>query len=91
MGHFISFILKLPIKLYKLLISPLLPKSCIYEPTCSSYFIKSLDIHGPFKGTVYGILRVLRCNPFFIGGWDKVDKGTTFRKEVDKFKIFKRR
>lgn len=91
MGHLLSFIIKIPIKIYKLIISPFLPKSCIYEPTCSTYFIRSLDIHGPVKGSVYGLLRILRCNPFFMGGWDKVEKETTLKKELDKFRIFKRR
>jgi len=57
---------------YKFLISPLLPHSCIYTPTCSTYSLEAIKEHGPFKGTILGMLRILRCNPFHKGGHDPV-------------------
>ena len=57
------------IKFYKLFISPYLLFSCRYLPTCSDYFIDSLKIHGIFKGTIFGLKRILRCHPIkFLGG-----------------------
>ncbi|MCX7947991.1 MAG: membrane protein insertion efficiency factor YidD [candidate division WOR-3 bacterium] len=58
------------IKLYKLVISPVLPNSCRFYPTCSDYAILSIKKYGIFKGILKAIYRVLRCNPFSKGGVD---------------------
>ena len=60
------------IKCYKKLISPLLPKTCRFTPTCSSYAIEALQIHGFFKGSYLSARRILRCNPFCKCGHDPV-------------------
>lgn len=60
------------IKLYKLFISPLFPPSCRHYPTCSQYAIEALEKHGIFKGSYLSIVRILKCNPFFKGGYDPV-------------------
>ena len=57
---------------YKLFISPVFPKTCIYLPTCSSYMIEALKRHGVFKGSIMGAKRVLRCHPLAHGGVDPV-------------------
>lgn len=57
---------------YKIVLSPLLPSTCRFQPTCSSYFIEALKIHGPFKGTYLGINRILRCHPWGKNGYDPV-------------------
>ena len=49
---------------YQRFISPLLPPSCRYYPTCSTYMIQALQKHGAIKGSLMGIARILRCNPF---------------------------
>lgn len=68
------------VKIYQTVISPLLPPSCRYYPTCSNYMIVALQKHGPILGLVMGIARILRCNPFIKGGVDPVpDKFTIFR------------
>ena len=68
------FLIKI-IKLYKILISPLFPNSCKFEPTCSSYRIDSLKTYGLIKGTTKSIHRIARCNPWFgHGGYDPVKK-----------------
>ena len=67
-----KYILIYLIKLYKILVSPILPDSCRFYPTCSSYFIEALKERGFFKGTYLGIKRILKCNPFFEGGYDPV-------------------
>lgn len=91
MRDFIVRLLQLPIRFYKIIISPILPKSCIYTPTCSTYFLRSLELYGPVKGSIFGFLRILRCNPFFMGGYDSIDDKTYLRKELSKFKVFRRR
>jgi putative membrane protein insertion efficiency factor len=58
------------IKLYKKFVSPLLPHSCRYYPTCSSYAVLSIEKYGAFKGSLKAIYRILRCNPFSRGGID---------------------
>lgn len=60
------------IKFYKILISPILPNSCRFHPTCSQYTIEAIEKHGIFKGGVLSIWRILRCNPFSKGGIDNV-------------------
>tara|TARA_B100000427_G_scaffold325574_1_gene332647 strand:- start:3124 stop:3369 length:246 start_codon:yes stop_codon:yes gene_type:complete len=62
------------IKLYKYLISPLLGNNCRYLPTCSEYFIDSLNEYGFLKGIVRGTKRILSCHPIkFLGGGDGFD------------------
>ena len=61
-----------PITLYQRLISPLLPRRCKYEPTCSAYAVDAVRAHGPLRGFVLAAWRLLRCNPFSHGGHDPV-------------------
>jgi len=60
------------IKGYKKVISPLLPPSCRFYPSCSTYAIQSLEKYGILKGSIKAIYRILRCNPFNRGGYDPV-------------------
>ncbi|RKS02727.1 MULTISPECIES: membrane protein insertion efficiency factor YidD [unclassified Flavobacterium] len=64
--------LLLLIYFYKIVISPLLPSSCRFQPTCSSYFMEALKIHGPFYGTYLGVKRILSCHPWGKNGYDPV-------------------
>ncbi|MDR0999631.1 MAG: membrane protein insertion efficiency factor YidD [Clostridiales bacterium] len=57
---------------YKRVISPLLPQTCRFTPTCSEYMYEALQKYGPFKGLALGAWRLLRCNPFCRGGYDPV-------------------
>ena len=57
----ITYILIGIIKLYKLVISPLFPNSCKFEPTCSSYCIESLKTYGVIKGIYKSFLRIMLC------------------------------
>jgi putative membrane protein insertion efficiency factor len=57
---------------YKIVLSPLMPASCRFDPTCSSYFIEALKIHGIFKGSYLGVSRILRCHPWGKSGYDPV-------------------
>ncbi|MGK7345310.1 MAG: membrane protein insertion efficiency factor YidD [Candidatus Nitrospinota bacterium M3_3B_026] len=61
-----------PIRLYSLLVSPVLPPSCRFHPTCSSYAAEAVEKHGAFRGLWLAVRRLLRCNPFCRGGYDPV-------------------
>ncbi len=60
------------IRFYRKHISPALPPSCRFTPTCSQYGIEAIEKHGALKGTALTIWRILRCNPFCKGGYDPV-------------------
>ena len=60
------------IKMYQHTFGLLFPRMCRYEPSCSNYTIDAIQIHGVFKGSILSIWRILRCSPFFPGGWDPV-------------------
>ncbi|MDO7613531.1 MAG: membrane protein insertion efficiency factor YidD [Crocinitomicaceae bacterium] len=70
----LSFPLIFLIKIYHLFLSPLLPKSCRYEPTCSSYTIEAIKVWGPFKGVFLGAKRIISCRPGGGCGHDPVPK-----------------
>lgn len=76
----LSRALVVPITLYQRLISPLLPRRCKYEPTCSAYAVEAVRAHGPLRGVVLAAWRVLRCNPFSHGGHDPVSDQRVFRR-----------
>ena len=59
---------------YQLAVSPLLPPSCRFTPTCSKYAIEALERKGPFNGTWLAVRRLLRCHPFHPGGFDPVER-----------------
>jgi len=67
-----SFIFLFIIKAYKTLISPILPPSCRYLPTCSDYGIQAIQKHGPFKGGWLALKRISRCHPWGGHGYDPV-------------------
>jgi putative membrane protein insertion efficiency factor len=60
------------LKLYKSFISPFLPPSCRFTPTCSVYTMEAVEKYGALKGTWKGVKRILRCQPFCKGGYDPV-------------------
>uniref|UniRef100_A0A7C3RMS7 Putative membrane protein insertion efficiency factor n=1 Tax=Dictyoglomus thermophilum TaxID=14 RepID=A0A7C3RMS7_DICTH len=65
-------LLVLVIKIYKRFISPILPSSCRFYPTCSSYALEAIERFGVFEGSILAIKRILRCHPFNPGGYDPV-------------------
>jgi len=70
----IKIILIRIIKIYKVFISPFLGHNCRYLPTCSEYFIDSLNEHGVLKGILKGTKRILSCHPIkFLGGGEGFD------------------
>ncbi len=60
------------IRAYRLLISPLLPPSCRFTPTCSEYAMQAIEKYGALRGVYLAARRLLRCHPFHTGGYDPV-------------------
>ena len=69
-----------PIHIYRYTLSPMLPPSCRFEPSCSAYALEALALHGPLKGTWLAVRRLSRCHPItFLGGssgFDPVPPGS---------------
>jgi putative membrane protein insertion efficiency factor len=67
------------VRLYQFVVSPMLPRSCRFFPSCSQYMIDAITIHGPFRGVWMGVKRILRCQPLCKGGFDfvKVEEAAT--------------
>lgn len=65
-------LLLIPLRVYKRVISPLLPPMCRFEPTCSVYTMQAIEKHGALRGAGMGVRRLFRCHPFNPGGWDPV-------------------
>jgi len=60
------------LRFYKKFISPALPDSCRFYPTCSEYAVTAVKKYGVLKGSIKSIYRIIRCNPFNKGGYDPV-------------------
>lgn len=60
------------VRIYQYIISPLMPATCRYQPTCSHYMVEALQKHGPLKGLFLGIKRILSCHPWGGSGYDPV-------------------
>ena len=72
MERIIARAMEMPVHFYRYAISPLLPPSCRYTPTCSQYAIEALRLHGPLRGSWLAIRRILRCHPWGGSGYDPV-------------------
>jgi len=77
-----TFLLIIPVRLYQWIISPWLPKTCRYQPSCSEYAIQALRIHGPVLGLILGTKRILSCHPWGGHGHDPVPGAGTPVKEL---------
>lgn len=67
----------LPIRMYQLALSPLLPPACRFEPSCSEYAVDAIVLHGVLRGGWLALRRILRCHPWSQVGIDQVP--TTLR------------
>jgi putative membrane protein insertion efficiency factor len=61
-----------PIKVYRRVVSPMLPPSCRFTPSCSLYTLQAIEKYGLLRGSFMGARRLLRCHPFSEGGYDPV-------------------
>jgi uncharacterized protein len=60
------------ILVYRRYVSPMLPTSCRYTPSCSLFALQAIEKYGVLRGVLMGALRLLRCHPFASGGFDLV-------------------
>ena len=60
------------LRMYKRLVSPMLPHSCRFVPTCSEYAMEAVEQHGVARGSWLALRRLLRCHPFARAGVDLV-------------------
>lgn len=58
------------VRLYQLFLSPIFGRQCRFQPTCSHYYIGAVQKYGPVRGSLKGLWRICRCNPFCQGGFD---------------------
>jgi len=65
-------IILLAIRFYQRVISPTLPPSCRFVPSCSEYAYQAVQKYGALRGSWLGLTRLLRCHPFHPGGYDPV-------------------
>ncbi|HEY0282616.1 MAG TPA: membrane protein insertion efficiency factor YidD [Rhizomicrobium sp.] len=64
-----AVVLIAPIRFYRTFISPMLPPSCRFTPTCSQYAIEAIQTHGALKGLALTVRRLVRCHPItWLGG-----------------------
>jgi len=83
----ISFIFILLIKFYKYFLSPYTVSNCRYLPTCSDYFIDCIKLNGPFKGSMLGLKRILRCHPIkFLGSDNGFDPAPDLSLKIKRVK-----
>ncbi len=74
LGIWLAWLIKIPILFYRRLISPLLPNSCRFTPSCSEYMLSAIDQWGVFKGGLLGLKRIAKCHPWGPHGHDPVPK-----------------
>jgi putative membrane protein insertion efficiency factor len=67
---------------YRRFISPMLPPTCKYHPSCSAYAVTAVERHGAAKGALLAGWRLLRCNPFSLGGFDPVPERGRWQPDV---------
>ena len=67
-----AYIVSIPVRFYRLVISPLIGSNCRYNPTSSSYALEALEKHGAIKGGRLAVKRILKCHPFGGSGIDNV-------------------
>lgn len=68
----LAHLLALPVRAYRLILSPWVGMNCRYQPTCSAYALEALEKHGGLKGSYLTLRRILRCHPWGGSGVDNV-------------------
>jgi putative membrane protein insertion efficiency factor len=69
-------VMQFGLRMYQRFLSPMLPHSCRFVPTCSEYALEAIEFHGPMRGTVLALKRLLRCQPLARAGYDPVPRET---------------
>jgi putative membrane protein insertion efficiency factor len=71
----LQYLIKGLIRTYQVLISSWMPPKCRFYPSCSQYMLQAVDRFGPFRGTLMGLRRLMKCHPFNDGGYDPLPEG----------------
>lgn len=79
-GTIFSWLMRGAITIYRTAVSPFLPVSCRYAPTCSAYALEAIERHGPLRGLWLAIARVFRCHPWGGAGYDPVPEHSDNRR-----------
>ncbi len=82
-GKFLSAGLRVAVRAYQLIVSPLLPPSCRFLPSCSDYAIEALERHGALRGGGLALWRLARCHPWGGSGYDPVPRRKTAVRPAD--------
>jgi putative membrane protein insertion efficiency factor len=72
----LAFVLSLPVRAYRVSLSPLVGHSCRFQPTCSAYALEALEKHGGVRGGWRAARRICRCHPWGSSGFDPVPDRT---------------
>ncbi len=70
--HLLRKIAVIPIRIYQIFLSPVLPNSCRFLPTCSAYAVEAIMTHGILRGSWLALRRLSRCHPWGGSGYDPV-------------------
>ncbi len=70
--HWPRHLARIPIRGYQRFISPALPRSCRFNPSCSQFTLEAIERYGVIRGGWLGLRRIVRCHPFHPGGHDPV-------------------
>ena len=68
----LAHLIAIPVRAYRLLLSPWIGHGCRFQPTCSVYALEALERHGPWRGTFLMLRRLGRCHPWGGSGIDNV-------------------
>ena len=71
-----SALLRALVRAYRYFVSPLLPPTCRFHPSCSAYAEQALQEHGALRGSWLAAHRLCRCGPWHPGGFDPVPEAT---------------
>lgn len=71
----LAWAFSLPVRAYRLVLSPWVGRSCRFDPTCSAYALEALETHGALRGTWLAVRRISRCHPWGGSGIDDVPPG----------------
>ena len=74
------------VRFYRSWVSPALPASCRFSPTCSEYSQRAIEIHGAWMGGLLTARRLMKCHPFHVGGHDPVPEKT--RETAKRYKYY---
>ena len=85
MRKFIVALLSAPIRIYRVLLSPLVPNRCRFTPSCSVYALEALHSHGPVKGVWLTLKRLSRCHPLtWLGGSSGFDPVPLSKRQIQR-------